>query len=410
MAGDRERTAGQFLRLIRVATCVPVLTLVFLLGLEIYLRQGNPVDRLGYRSVDIWNLANRVELCRKTKPELALVGSSLLLVLNQDKTGTHFYTGSYPPYLQSLLRKACGDDVSCINLCSGMQMVPEAYMVSEAVTNAEAYPKVIVYGIALREFVDFTYSAEWTGEGFNSLSAYVKPDPFFLYNLYSVETIREFLLCHYSYIYRDRNDLKFMLSGMTKNWLENLPLDQHFTRMGNDHSWKPQKEGYLMETWIPRRMEKFGEEVYRKNPEFLRNYYMKYQKMMYQRAYTQRDRLERGLGVQQHYFKNLIELCEKKKIFLVVVDMPMSKEFISLAPPGFYDSFKAFLKEGADNNKFILIDLVDDPDFDNTSYKDGVHLSYPGARLLAEKLTAIFKEKYPGLLEAMERQHKLNHR
>lgn len=388
---------------------MPIITLVLFLSLEIYLRQGNPIDDLGYKTVDVWNLAHRIELSRKICPEVALVGSSLLLVLNQDETGSHFYTGDYPPYLQSLLRKETDRDVSCINLCSGMQMVPEAYMVSKAATDADCYPKVIIYGIALREFVDFTYSAEWTGEGFNSLSAYVKPTPDFLIGLYSYETLREYLLCHYFYTYRNRNDLRYMASAWVKNALEYLPLDQHFMRMGMDHTWKPQKEGYLMETWIPRRMEEFGEEVYRKNPEFLRDYYMKYQKLMYKRAATQSQRLNSGLKIQEHYFKNLIELCEKKNIYLVVVDMPMSKEFINLAPPGFYTSFKNFLKSGAKNNKFLLIDLVDDPDFNESSFKDGVHLSYPGAKLLAEKLANQFKLNYPQVLKAIARQNQLIH-
>jgi hypothetical protein len=62
---------------------------------------------------------------------VGLIGSSLLLVLNQDETGSHFYSGWHPPYFEKLLSDATGKKISCINLCSGLQMVYEAYLITK---------------------------------------------------------------------------------------------------------------------------------------------------------------------------------------------------------------------------------------------------------------------------------------
>jgi len=47
----------------RILTSVPVLTLVMLLLFELWLRQGNPMDAIGVRNVDSWDLFSHPD-CR----------------------------------------------------------------------------------------------------------------------------------------------------------------------------------------------------------------------------------------------------------------------------------------------------------------------------------------------------------
>jgi len=379
----------------RVVTSVPVLTVLFLIILDIALRQGNLLDAMGYATIDRWNLPPRIELCKRTVPDVALTGSSLLLVLNQDEHGGHFYSGINPPYLQVLLRKATGRSITCINLCTGLQMPSETYLIGEAITNQSSYPAVIILGIALRDLIHDQYAWEWSCESFASIAPYVPLRANVLSQLTSAQAVRELVLCHLWYLYRQRTDLQAYLKASAKEMLEYLPLDQSFSRLGFDHTWRRQRYGFLPERWVPRQQEKFTEEIYEKSPQFLKRYY----KVMQASIYNQGT--EGTMRIETHYLESLALLCQRKNIHLVLVNMPLSPEFQELVPPGLYDTFRDFLKSFASQAHVDLIDFYQEPEFGNDAFKDGVHLNFAGARVLAEKLMSELEKRYPAVLEAM---------
>jgi hypothetical protein len=375
---------------------VPVLTLIFLIGVDVLLRQGNVVDALGFRSVDLWNLPERLELARKTNPDVALIGSSLLLVLNQDDKGTHFYSGVYPPYLQQELRKTTGQKVTCVNLCSGLQMVSESYLISEALANSKDHPKVIIYGLSLRDFIHDQYAREWTTDSFASIAPYVPINFSVISHISSPHALGELLLDHYWYLYRDRTDFKNLFSGLTKDLLENLGLDEPFFRLGRfDHQWRAQKDGFLVENWVARKQEKFTEEVFRTRPLFLKRYYMAFQSQIYKQG-----KLE-TMEIQTGYLRHLINLCKEKNIKLVLVNMPLSPEIQPLVPEGLYEDFTHFITGLSRESNVAMLDLYGKEKYGVDSFKDGVHLNYPGARQLADELVAELKSNYPDVLAAM---------
>lgn len=363
--------------------------------LDVALRQGNYLDALGFHTIDVWNLPPRVELCKKTSPDAALVGSSLLLVLNQDEEGGHFYSGLYPPYLQSLLRQATGKPVTCINLCTGLQMPSETFLIAEAITNQQNYPPVLIFGIALRDFIHDQFALEWTCESFASVAPYVPLRLDVLSQLTSSTAVGQLVLCHFWYLFRHRTDFQAVLKAFAKDALEFLPLDASFPRLGFDHTWRRQRHGFLPETWVPRQQEKFTEEIHKTHPEFLYRFYQGMQVGIYQQG------TEGTMRVQTHYLESLATLCKEKGIQLVLVNMPLSPEFQELVPKGLYDTFRGFLKYFATLTNVVLIDFYREPEFGNDAFKDGVHLNYPGARKLAEKLTRELQTRYPAVLESI---------
>ncbi len=383
----------------RFFTSVPILTIVCLIFIDVWLRQGNPMDAIGIRSVDSWDVTPKILYSRKVHPEVALIGSSLMLVLNQDEHGTHFYTGNDPSYLSEELRKLTGTTLQIVNLCTGLQMVSEAYFITEAACDTPHYPRVFIYGISLREFVQDAFAAEYSTESFNSVCPFV-PLRSALHNVVTEEAERELVLCHFWYLYRNRNDFKNWFSAMSKDFLENFPLDQHFDRMGADHEWHPQRTGYLFEQWIPRKQEKFAEQIYKTHPDWLRNYYKKFQVMMY------RERKDRAPKVAGQYFEALHGLCQQKGIQLVVVNMPYSPDIMTVVPPELMEAFRAFLRQGRDAGWFTLIDLWGRPEFTDNDYKDGVHLNFQGSRKLADDIVKELKDNYPYILTTMQKQAK----
>ncbi len=398
-SAKEKEPVGKLKGLYLALTSVPVLTIVCLILIDVWLRQGNPMDAIGIRNVDSWDVTPKILFARKVHPEVALIGSSLMLVLNQDEHGTHFYTGNDPSYLSDQLRKITGTSLQIVNLCTGLQMVSEAYFITEAACNTPRYPRVFIYGISLREFVQDAFAAEYSTESFHSVCPYV-PLGRALHNVVTEEAERELVLSHFWYLYRNRNDFKNWFSAMAKDFLENFPLDRHFDRMGEDHEWHPQKTGYLFEQWIPRKQEKFAEQIYKTHPDWLRNYYKKFQVMMY------RERKDRAPVVAGQYFKALNDLCKEKQIQLVVVNMPYSPDVMTVVPPELMEGFRTFLRQGRDAGWFTLIDLWGRPEFTDNDYKDGVHLNFEGSRKLADDIVKELQENYPYILKTMEKQAK----
>lgn len=374
---------------------MPVLTVFLLLVLDLVLRQGNFIDAMGFHTVDVWGLPARLELCKKSAPDVVLVGSSLLLVLNQDEQGRHFYSGVYPPHFQRLLRASTQETVTCISLCSGLQMPSETYLIAEAIMREKNHPPVMILGIALRDFIHDQYAQEWSCDSFASIAPYVPLSLNLLSQMSSATAVKELVLCHIWYLYRDRIDFKSVFGALTKNLLELLPLDMPYPRLGFDHTWRPQRRGFLHETWVPRQQEKFTEEIYRTHPQFLKRFFRNMQAGIY------RQGSESTMRLQTHYLEALIRICQERDVQLVVVNMPLSPEFQALVPPGLYDTFRRFLRYFASFPNVAVIDFYNQPEFGNDAFKDGVHLNYGGACRFAEKLARTLAAEYPAVLQAL---------
>src|SRR5262249_26333508 len=142
------------------------------------------------------------------------------------------------------------------------------------------------------------FAREWTLTSFQSVAPFVPinravlglmgndgaPGSNGLFRQINKPAVRELILCHYWFLYRIRTGLESMLSAFAKDWLENLPLDQSFVRLGLDHQFRPQRVGYLWETWVPRKVEKFTEAMYQTHPELVRRFEFARQASIYPRG------------------------------------------------------------------------------------------------------------------------------
>ncbi|MBZ0186051.1 MAG: hypothetical protein K8F91_07315, partial [Candidatus Obscuribacterales bacterium] len=298
-------------KLARIITSVPVIALVLVIGVELFLRNVNIPESFGYRAADSWFISERLEKCLKTVPDVTIVGSSLMLVLNQDGSGAHFYTGMYTPYLTDLFRKATGEPVECLNLATGRQTVAEAYMIEKAISSRKRYPKVLIYGLILREFVDEQYAAEWRGESYSSIAPYAPADLRSLGQIFSQRGMLEFLMSHYFYVYRDRSAIRNFLAANTKDFLELMPLDMPFSRMGTDFRQRPQKDGALYERLTAQKMESLMTNANFTTPNNVKKTFRDHFSAMH--AYTPKN----AWRMQNHYIKELATLCKEKDVLLV---------------------------------------------------------------------------------------------
>ena len=376
---------------------VPGLTLLILIAIDLLLRQGNPVDAIGYNSVDTWSLPPKYEMCRKSSPDVALIGSSLLMVLSQTEGEAFLSWKVSPPYLQSQLSKITGQAITCLNMCSGMQMISEGYMIVRSLANQADHPPVVFLGTAMRDFTYWPLKDEWGTGTFISSAPFAPVDQETL-SLMSCSAARgAFLLSHYWYLFRNRTDFAHIGSAVCKNFLERLPLDQSFDRITYFYDFRPSKDGYLWEEWVPR---KHGEPIWKRNPEL-----MKYL-VRTEHEKTLGDEAARTMSLEKNYFEAMCNFCRLKGIQLVVINMPLSPEITGMSPPDSEEHFRDYLHDSAQKYQAKYIDLSGDPEFPSQAFLDGAHLKYAYAVKLADRITHELQVHYPDVLSAM-RNHAL---
>lgn len=368
---------------------VPGLTVIFLLLIELTLRLGNPIDVLGYHTVDLWNLPPRFDLCRKTNPDVALIGSSLVLALNLEEGESFTFSRLFPPYLQTQLRNSTQKNITCINLATGSQMVSEGYMIVKVITSQENHPRVVFYGVALRDFMNDALRNEWTTDSFLSICPFAPVDSDTLDLMSSDEARKEFVLSHLFYLYRNHVDFKNVLSALAKNFLENLPLDQSFYRTGDDRDYTPRKQGWLWEEWIPR---KHIASQFKANPKIMQGFVFAEHLPVYRLG------SELTRQIESRYLEGLAKLCHDKKVTLVIINMPLSQQLMNIAPPGLNDAFKDYLSSFCQKYNLPYLDFLGEAHFTSSLFSDGAHLNCAGAQKLSNEVIEKLKERYPQVL------------
>jgi hypothetical protein len=378
----------------RLATSVPLLVLAILLLLEIWLRQGsNPLSTMNIRTVDDRDAMPRLQLSRRVSPQALLIGSSLMLALNQDESGGTYLCGYDPSYLRGLLDRATGKKITCLNLATDGQMASEAYFMAAAACNAPDFPRVLIYGVAWRDFVDAELGQECRTESFNSIAPFAPISA--VRDIYSEQAMQEFIFCHYFYLYRNRTDFKNLLSVPVKDLLENLPLDRSFVRLAPDCYWRPAKKGILIEQWTPGRQGALVETMRLQYPNRLKAYFKSVQTTVYDLPQKQ------TADLSHHYFKCLQELCKEKKVRLVVVNMPISPDTAKVVPAKPMQEFRDFLHKGEQEGGYDLIDLWADRHFSDSDYIDGVHLNVTGMRKFSDMLVQELQARFPAVLDQL---------
>jgi hypothetical protein len=88
---------------------------------------------------------------------------------------------------------------------------------------------------------------------------------------------------------------------------------------------------------------------------------------------------------QLHFLKQITSLCASHNIKLIVVNMPLTHENLSLLPDGFYDDFKRVVKASISGNA-VYVDLNEKLSWPKSLYSDSVHLNDQGAEVLNEKV------------------------
>jgi len=281
-------------------------------------------------------------------PDLVLLGSSLMVypfweadrALNIECGAVGYYHNSV-----FLERELARHDIRSLvfNWATLLQMVSDSYLIDYKFLDGAKKPKLIVLGLAPRDFFDNLIPSPSDTvyfQYFAGIDQWRRP--------YFFTDMLAFVQCalnKYCLLYCDRSALQ---SWFNQDFANLIVAAYHL---------KPQP------VYIP--------------PFYLARY---------------KNITIDSLNPQQRFLEGLVSLNRKRNIKLVLINMPLSEANRSMLPPLFYDQFCGYLQAFAAQEKIPLVDLSH-KNFVDSDYYDGVHLNRTGGRRLVNEILPVVQKE-----------------
>jgi len=345
----------------------------------------NPMQT-AYRSW-VWWGARDLER-EKQPPDIALLGSSLMMaafhggdaaLLNVPQNWAFHHKSVL---LERLLKARFNRDYSTFVLALGGEMASDAYAITSSLLTGAKQPKMIIYGIAPRDFMDHALGSPASTEVFRFMSR--------LGDLSDVASdahgnaweLGEYYAGQGSFIYTHRPDFIYVQHRLANEAVRKLCGYKDMDFVHCPMMIRRQAFADLPENTGPNEVmvsppsasdkifvDNSGEYKFRyKNPNL------------------------KQFNNQMGYLERMLKLADNQGIKVILVNMPLTKENVDLMPPNFYDNYMKIVERLAVTNKAQFLDLNDHQLFPKKYFGDTAHLNVPGGKhfmeVLAEKIGA----------------------
>jgi hypothetical protein len=333
-----------------------------------------------------WWAVNDLE--KQTRPpEIVLLGSSLMISALLGADATYYKKDCDAVYhhrcdfLESLLKQQARLNVKTASLSVGGQMASDAYALTSTLLRGKMKPKLIVYGIAPRDFIEAKCPDPASTETYRLMCKYGNAKLLTLAGHNSAWDLADASLKQACFIYDKKLDFVEIAQGPMR-WLLTTTLGiKTFNatitppELRRIARYNQPEEAYPRE-WLTH---PFVPKIY----SFIDN------TGEYRERYLTASK--EVLATQCRYFRRFLQYCRESGIEVAVVNMPLTKENVSLLAPGLYDHYLAMIKTMTSEGGARLIDLNQSGLFNHSDYLDTVHLNGTGGekffKLLAEKLS-----------------------
>jgi hypothetical protein len=334
---------------------------------------------------------------------VALLGSSLMLgslnqcdsnftLRNVDATSHHKSV-----YLEHSLKENFGGEFKTVNLATPGQTPSDAYLLTKTMLTLGQHPKLIIYGIAPRDFMDNRLLNPADTEPFRYLKRFVPMQEIASDVYQSPLSSLDYWLQNDVYLYEHAMDVQIAFTRRLNSTLERLlpaPVNgvsfSYWDRIKLLPKYKASelRPGDSVNTPI---ISGVPEGWQRDNVE---DYVERYRKPNSQ-----------SFNLQLKFLKREFTLCHENNIDLVLVNMPLSSININLLGRRRYENFSDIVGHTSLLRGVRYIDLGSTKSFPIALFQDSAHLTGAGAKQFIDLLTESMK-KDAGLSEVIERAGK----
>ena len=346
------------------------LCLFFLANLALSLYAFAPTGRLTEERGATFQACNSaVDQFNKSidTPSIVLMGSSLVMapVWSLDNTNFSGVADVYHHHralqLQQTLATS-GKEQDVFSFALPGAMMSDFYLIAEKLFTDTHTPKLLVCGLAPRDFMDDLLTGETRTAVFQRLMTLQDLPHLGSIYLSSFQEKTDFILNHLFYLYgkrwRYQDKIAYLLRRMYNQLLS--------PAVASAHTVSNQLEQQFM-------LNEHRAQVWAKSIEEYRARYRHFNQAQFEK--------------QSCFLKALLALGQKRGIQIVLVNMPLTQENIELMPEGLYKRYLTSIADLAIQYQCQLIDLQKDGYRDSDFY-DTVHLNAQGGRRFVSHLAS----------------------
>jgi hypothetical protein len=334
-----------------------------------------------YHSWVWWNVRDFEK--EKQAPDIVLLGSSLMMaafhggdaaLLNVPQNVAFHHKSVL---LERLLKARFKRDYSTFVFALGGEMASDAYAITASLLTGPKQPKVIIYGIAPRDFMDHALNSAASTEIFKYMSRLGDLSDIAGESRGSLWEMGEYYLGQASFIYNHRPDFIYVqhrlaneaarkVCGYKDMTYVHCPLmirKQAFLELPEDNGPNevmicPPSDTDLVF------IDNSGEYQYRyKNPNL------------------------KQFNGQVGYLERMLKVARNQGIKVILVNMPLTTQNVALMPPHFYADYLTRVTSLSTQYQAQFLDLNKPELFPKKYFGDTAHLNVPGGKHFMEVLS-----------------------
>ena len=336
---------------------------------------------------------------QKQQPDIGLLGSSLVAVASvqaaaiAEKKPVDRLTHRSSEYFDQALYANLGMKANTACLALGGAMASDAYLLTKHVLNSTNSPRAIVYGISVRDFQDNMMFGVETSEAFKLF--YQPEDLPDIWRLPRVtpDTKLALTFATFSPLW----DNRAVLSNQVMNTALK-PVNQAFLFLDQSAVTAPSEAGFAAGPCAalpagatavgaraaapPMRIDgplAPGESIGHPSADHMKEaYLMRYNPLAPSQIRT-----------QFAYFNRLLELCHKRHVPILVVNMPISAANVAIMPPQLYQYYLMETQKLCRENSVEFQDLNKPPLNQASNFLESVHLNPHGSTIFFNALAKV---------------------
>ncbi len=319
-----------------------------------------------------WNSAASVEetinsfKALKDKPDVILLGSSLVMFpfwamdVEENKGIADIFRYHNSEALKKMLKATGHEQKTVYSLAVFGQMASDAYLITNEFVKGDKTPKVIIYGIAPRDFYDHSLASPMATFSFQKIVNLSNFPNYANAFLPDFNKKADWLAMHLCYFYGKRWRLQMETDKAVNKVYSVFGIaDANATKSDTTA-----QGGFMMEGSTEQRWENSAKE--------------------YRGRY--KEIAEKDHSLQMSFLTRTLENLRKHGVKVVLVNMPLTKRNLDILPPGFYAQYQKEIKDVANMPGVKLVDLGDRKDFTDADYWDTTHLNHGGGHKLLKHI------------------------
>lgn len=345
-------------------------------------------------------LRTNAYLAAPKPPDVLLLGSSLMMIpmtlVDADCTRLTLDAVDHPQaiYLERLLTQALGTSgINCFNFGLPGAMISDDYLVTRALCQGARRPKVIVLGVAIRDFID------------NGVSC-------------AADTPTWHFFSHFDAL-NDLSEIAFNTPAAQWEYWQNKLLFLWSKRMelqGLAACFAEELVAERLSGMVPARRKVGWSEVATVTPGEVANanllaakevhrglflippnYPLPFQDNSREYKHRYKTNNDRLFNSQKVFLDKLLALTDKEGIRTILVNMPLTEMNMKIMPAGSYEKYRSCLTEIATRHNTPLIDLNRSNIFALADFKDSAHMNGAGGKKLAFHIAQAIQSDDPSV-------------